>query len=175
MAVNGMFSLLEAAAHFRAFGANVEIAKQATLAEIAILIRDEAKSAIGTYKYNWQPLAESTVARKGADEPLLFTGELRDSMEAKIFADEEKAYVGSNNDKAVWHELGTNHFPPRSFLLSAALQKEREAVNIAKRNIRTAWTSAVTGHNDLAQLLHALRILIDVAHEIVRTGKHLTK
>jgi hypothetical protein len=162
MAVNGMFSLLEAAAHFRAFGANVEIAKQATLAEIAILIRDEAKSAIGTYKYNWQPLAESTVARKGADEPLLSTGELRDSIEAKIFADEEKAYVGSNNDEAVWHERGTNHFPPRS-------------VNIAKRNIRTAWTSAISGHNELSQLLHALRILIDVAHEIVRTGKHLTK
>jgi hypothetical protein len=180
MTVNGMFSLLEAAAHFRTFGANVEIAKQATLAEIAIMIRDEAKSAIGTYRYRWPELADATKedrAKKGfsEDEPGLRTGEMRDSIEAKILADEEKAYVGSNDDKLVWFELGTKSQPPRSILLSAALQKERQAVNIAKRNIRTAWTSAVAGHNDLAQLLHALRLLLEVAHEIKKIGKHLTK
>jgi hypothetical protein len=85
MTVNGMFSLLEAAAHFRTFGANVEIAKQATLAEIAILIRDEAKSAIGTYRYHWSELADATKedrAKKGfsEDEPGLRTGEMRDSI-----------------------------------------------------------------------------------------------
>src|ERR1700735_5045577 len=90
----GAFSLLEAAARFSAFAENTKIAKQVTLAEIAIMIRDEAKAAIGTYKFRWPHLAESTQEdrlRKGfsEDEPGLRTGEMRESIEAKIVVDEE--------------------------------------------------------------------------------------
>src|ERR1700744_4340496 len=60
MAVKGMVSLLESAAKFTAFSENIKLAKQATLAEIAIMVRDEAKAALGTYKYRWQHLADST-------------------------------------------------------------------------------------------------------------------
>jgi hypothetical protein len=86
---NGFFSLLEGAAHFAAFAENIKIAKQVTLAEIAIMVRDEAKAALGTYKYRWPHLAESTQedrVRKGfsEDEPGLRTGEMRESIEAKI-------------------------------------------------------------------------------------------
>jgi hypothetical protein len=36
------------------------------------------------------------------------------------------AHVGSNNDKAVWQELGTTTIPARSFLAGAAAHKFNE-------------------------------------------------
>jgi hypothetical protein len=44
---SGFYSLPEASAQFAMFVENIEIAEQVTLAEIAILVRDEAKSALG--------------------------------------------------------------------------------------------------------------------------------
>jgi hypothetical protein len=35
-------------------------------------------------------------------------------------------YVGSNHPEATWHELGTTHIPPRPFIITAAMGKERE-------------------------------------------------
>jgi hypothetical protein len=175
----GAFSLLEAAARFSAFAENTKIAKQVTLAEIAIMIRDEAKAAIGTYKFRWPHLAESTQEdrlRKGfsEDEPGLRTGEMRESIEAKIVVDEELAYVGSNNDKLVWFELGTQSQPPRSVLLMAALKKQPEATRIAKRNIRRAWISAGNGNHELMMALHALRLMLD-AFRYIYHGHGLKK
>jgi phage gpG-like protein len=34
--------------------------------------------------------------------------------------------VGSNNEKAIWHELGTSRIPPRPFLAGAAAAKHEE-------------------------------------------------
>ena len=42
--------------------------------------------------------------------------------------DDVKGYVGSNSDKAVWHELGTSRIPPRSFLAVPAMQVAPEIV-----------------------------------------------
>jgi hypothetical protein len=36
------------------------------------------------------------------------------------------AYVGSNDPKAVWHELGTSRIPPQPFLGGAAAAKHDE-------------------------------------------------
>jgi hypothetical protein len=47
MATGGLFSLLEAAAKFAAFEANIKFADEAILAELAILIRDKAKESLG--------------------------------------------------------------------------------------------------------------------------------
>jgi phage gpG-like protein len=41
---------------------------------------------------------------------LLETGDLRDSIERVV--PHGIAYVGSNNKKALWHELGTSRIPP---------------------------------------------------------------
>lgn len=89
------------------------------------IIEEEAKRVIGTYDYNWPPLAESTVARKGTDDPLLETGELRDSITHIVRGN--SVFIGSDLEKAVWQELGTSKIPPRSFLMGAAVHKGEEA------------------------------------------------
>lgn len=60
---NGTFSLLEAAAKFEAFLKNIKYADEATLSEIAMLVRDKVKERIGTYVYKWPELAASTAAK----------------------------------------------------------------------------------------------------------------
>jgi hypothetical protein len=52
--------------------------------------------------------------------PLLETGEMRASIEWN--AEGKEGHVGSNNDKAVWLELGTVRIPP--FLKGAAMRME---------------------------------------------------
>lgn len=128
-----MMTLGELAKVFGTAIAETAAARHEALEKAAELIEGEAKRVIGTYKYGWPELAESTKkdrVRKGfpENEPLLRTGEMRDSIEHT--AGVETAYVGSNNDKAVWQELGTSRIPPRSFLMGAAMHKGREAAEI---------------------------------------------
>jgi HK97 gp10 family phage protein len=104
----------------------VEHEKHKLLEKAAVIVEEEAKRVIGTYDYNWPPLAPSTLAKKSADTPLLETGEMRDSIEHKVSHDE--AHIGSNNDKAVFQELGTAKIPPRSFLAGALQHKAEEIV-----------------------------------------------
>ena len=102
------------------------------LEKAAQIVEDEAKRVIGTYEYGWPPLAPATLAQKQADTPLYETGEMRDSIEHYVDRDRLYGEVGSNNPKAVWQELGTftaagsQHIPPRSFLMGAAMHKEDE-------------------------------------------------
>ncbi len=122
------FSLLGFAAFIPSVIAAVNEAQHGALEKGAVIIEEEAKRVIGTYDYGWTPLAESTLARKAADTPLLETGEMRDSIEHNTDADGKEAHIGSNNDKAVWQELGTVTIPPRSFLMQAAIHKTDEVV-----------------------------------------------
>jgi phage gpG-like protein len=173
----GAFSILEAIGKFRAFEANMELAAEGILTEWAVTVRDKAKESIGTYNYGWPPLAPETVARKGADTPLLDTGALRDSISAFVqmhSVGHGRAVVGSNEDTAVWQELGTSRIPPRSFLVSSAMRSHKELGTIARKYIAAAWLSA--GHdNKILQLLHAIKLLLEIAHEVHRIGKRLAK
>lgn len=101
----------------------------------ALVVQTEAKRVIGTYDYGWPRLQPETIARKGGDTPLLETGEMRDSIEISVSADGHTASVGSNNPKAVWHELGTVHIPARSFLMGAALRTEQEVHEIVGKSV----------------------------------------
>src|ERR1700745_1703668 len=74
-------------------------------------IRQQARNYTGPSEAGpqWPQLAQSTQkdrVKKGfaANEPLLRTGELRDSIEITISHDGMSAEIGSNNEKAVWHE-----------------------------------------------------------------------
>lgn len=78
------------------------------------LLKTEIQSAIGSYKYAWPSLAESTLARKAGNTPLLETGEFRASFSFKIGHGE--AWVGTNDFRAIWFEMGTIHMPPRPYL-----------------------------------------------------------
>ena len=127
-----MFSLEEMAAILLSAAA-LEHEMHHTMKKVGELVEKEAKAAIGTYKFKWPELAESTQedrSRQGfpANEPLLRTGELRDSIGHR--AEGASVSIGSNNDKAVWQELGTARIPPRPFLQGAALEKKDEILNM---------------------------------------------
>lgn len=99
------------------------------------IVEDEAKRVIGTYDYGWPELAAATKADRvskgfAENEPLLRTGEMRDSIEHTVAREflETIGYVGTNNEIAVYQELGTTKIPPRSFLAQAAIHKESEVV-----------------------------------------------
>jgi HK97 gp10 family phage protein len=102
------------------------------LERCANIVKKRAKEKIGEYQDEagpfiaWPELADSTQAdreRQGypADEPLLRTGAMRDSIEHMVV--DGVAYVGSNSDDAVYQELGTIKMPPRSFLGGALVDE----------------------------------------------------
>ena len=116
------------------------------------IIEKESKSVIGSYRYGWPQLADETQddrVRKGypANEPLLRTGDMRNSIEYTILTSEKKAYVGSNDDKAVWQELGTSRgIPPRSFLGGAAMRKGEEVAHYVGGSMFRAITATGNGY-----------------------------
>ncbi len=101
-------------------------AQRRGLTQACLVIESEAKAAIGTYRYNWPRLSPATVARKGADTPLLQTGQMRDSITHEV-SNDGRAVVYTDDPKAVYHELGTARIPPRPFLSRAAIENESEA------------------------------------------------
>ena len=145
------FSLAGFVAFLPSLALEVEHANHSALEKAAQIVEEEAKRVIGTYDYNWPPLAESTLKNKAADTPLLETGEMRDSIEH--VSDHKEAQIGSNNDKAVWQELGTRTIPPRSFLAGALQHKAEEVVDIIGRDITKALAGeVVVGENMLIPL-----------------------
>jgi HK97 gp10 family phage protein len=115
--------------------------------QAAEIIKADAQKRIGEYQeytgpFNtWAPLAEATVADRVAqgfspDEPLLRTGELRDSIEAEAKGD--KAVVGSTSDIALYQELGTDKIPPRPFLGPAGYDSKLPIGEMAAKTM-IAW------------------------------------
>ena len=126
-------NLLEGAKLFTGMAQHMLYQQHKALDAAGKILEDAAKDVIGTYDYGWTPLAPSTLAKKNADTPLLETGEMRDSIERTVspvafgILPRGNVQVGSNNDKAVWQELGTSRIPPRSFLMETARRKGPEA------------------------------------------------
>jgi phage gpG-like protein len=121
------FNILGFIAHMAGVVAEMEHAHHVALERAAKIVEKEAKDVIGTYRYGWPPLAEATLKRKSDDTPLLESGKLRDSIHHSV--DHERARVGSDEDTAVWQELGTSRIPPRSFLAEAAKHKTDDVLN----------------------------------------------
>ncbi|MGJ0479967.1 hypothetical protein [Pantoea agglomerans] len=107
-------------------------------------IEKTAKEEIGVYQpaYGpfdaWAPLAESTKAdrvRRGysEDEPLLRSGELRDSIESKVVG--LSAIVGTKSDIGLWQEMGTENIPPRPFIGPAYVRKIDPLIDAISYNI----------------------------------------
>ncbi len=130
----GEMSFGAAAAFFLGMAHEMEKGREHSLEKAAAFAEEKAKAAIGTYEYNWTPLAASTVARKGADTPLLVDGALRDSYEHTVISGDE-AEVGSDNPIAEWQELGTPTIPPRPVLLETGKRYEKEIVAILEAGL----------------------------------------
>jgi hypothetical protein len=178
MSSGGFFTLLQAAAKFEAFSKSMQYANEAILTEWAVAVQKRAKESLGSYQKGWPKLAESTVERKGGrDTPLLDTGELRDSISGfvEMYGKEHgRGVVGTPLEKGLWAELGTTHEPARAWLLPAALHSKSDIDKIARKYIRSAWVSAGRD-NEVLHLLHAIKLLLEVAHEIISVTKHVMK
>jgi hypothetical protein len=125
------------AAHLMAVAVESEVLKHELLDEACKLVENEAKRVIGTYEYGWPQLAESTQADRerhgfAPNEPLLRTGGMRESIEHTVHGTD--GFVGSNDPKAKWQELGTSRgIPPRSFLGGAAAHEGPKIADLVGR------------------------------------------
>ena len=139
------FSILEAIAKMAEVSIAIEVETHHALEAAAKLVEKEAKAELGTYQnqagpfVGWPELADRTKndrvkAGYTENDPGLASGEMHDSVGRVVNSDMSfgvhEASVGSDNDKAVWFELGTVRQPPRSFLGAAAVRKEAEVVEI---------------------------------------------
>jgi hypothetical protein len=145
---------------------NVEEAREAALEVGAKMIKHEARRVIGTYDYGWPQLAESTQddrSKQGyaPNEPLLRTGELRDSINYTIVSPGKLAEIGSNNEIAVYQELGTSTIPARSFLAGSASRLEKPIVHM----IKDVVGAAVAGRTIEGEIIH---IAIEAAKHLAR-------
>lgn len=95
-------------------------------------IEETAKEEIGVYQpafgpfEAWAPLAESTKADRvrlgySEDEPLLRSGELRDSIQSEVVG--LAAIIGTKSEIGLWQEVGTDRIPPRPFIGPAYVRK----------------------------------------------------
>jgi HK97 gp10 family phage protein len=136
-------------------------------------IRRQAQNYIGTYDAvpQWPQLATSTQkerVKKGfpANEPLLRSGEMRDSIEITIARDGMSAEIGSNNDKAVWAELGTSRAPPRPFLGPAADIMGPQIAKAAGRAALAVMLGRGALSAEMHELLHLLHSLKEAGHAL---------
>lgn len=113
------------ALHLVSVSAGQVVAVHSGLEAVAQRIEKTAKAEIGHYQAAigpfpaWSELAESTKADRLAqgyteNDPLLRSGELRDSYEHEVHGVE--AVIGTKDDKGLWQELGTPTTPPRPVL-----------------------------------------------------------
>ena len=131
---------------FSAFAAYLEsLARTAPQAEHKAMdeasqdVLTAAKAMPGRYQTGWPQLAAATKAdrvRRGfsPNDPLLRTGELRDSYQRNV-ADHRHAEIGSNDKRAAWFEMGTSRMPPRPVLLTAGTEREKPVHDIIGRRI----------------------------------------
>jgi HK97 gp10 family phage protein len=124
-------SLSAFATHLAILEASMALQLEGGLTEAAKVVQETAQAKFGEYQAAvnnfsaWAELAEATKTdwvRQGfsADEPLLRTGELRDSISYAVKG--LTAVIGSTNDVMVFHELGTINMPPRPVLGPAAVE-----------------------------------------------------
>lgn len=141
----GEISILEAIAKLGEMTLAVKEAERLAMEKATRIVQREAKREIGHYQDQagqfvaWAGLADSTLADKdrkgyGTPDPLLRTGDMRDSIERRVeqsgFLGVTEGAVGSDSDIAVYQELGTSKMPPRSFLGGAAFRKAEEVAEV---------------------------------------------
>lgn len=132
-------SFMEAAVHCGELALAVHEAEHSSLERATKFLQKKVKEKYGEYQPQagefvaWAELAESTKQdreRQGypEDEPLLRRGDVRDSIEREVH--DSEGFVGSDNDIAVWEELGTSKMPPRSTMGSAGVENAEAIVKI---------------------------------------------
>jgi phage gpG-like protein len=158
-----VFSLAEMAAKLIASDHILKAAEHEVIANSCAMVAGRAADMIGVPQPGWAPLAAETLKRKdGINTPLLESGEMRSSIAWN--SDATEGFVGSNNKKAIWQELGTSRIPPRSFLGSAAIQMAPEIEKLADRAVAEAFE----GTGVFGEVLRGLR---ETGHKLGETAE----
>lgn len=123
------------------------------LTVIGLFLEKDSKSIIGHLQHGlggagygaWEPLAEATQREKerlgyGSAsndwQPLLRTGELRDSISYSVQL--HQVHIGSDSEIMVWQELGTMRIPPRP-VLGLAMYRNKVKLEKALCNFVVSW------------------------------------
>jgi phage gpG-like protein len=160
--MTGVFSILGFVAQIRQIESDIDKLGPAIIARACEMVCARAKAMLGTYQDGWPALQPETIARKmRGDSPLLETGEMRDSIEWNSSG--LQGYVGSNNDRAVWMELGTSKVPPRPFLSLAAAEMEDKIHRMAAKAVKAVIRGEGMGGSEMRELLHILK---HAAHDL---------
>jgi phage gpG-like protein len=156
--MSGILTVGEFIAHIGRVEHNMRRAENLAIVRACKMVQKAAQNMMGHPQPFWLALEPETIERKAnGNTPLLETGELRASI--KITAPvrvggEVVGYVGSNNDKAVWHELGTSRVPPRPFLSTAAAAKEKEIVKLTGDLV---FAAMVLDYKGTFEILHLVK------------------
>lgn len=167
----GIHSLAEAAARFARVSIGLKIIDHACLEEAGQIIEAEAKRVIGTYDYGWPPLKPETIERKTTgDSPLLETGEMRDSIHHMVQGD--KVFIGSDNEKAAFHEYGTSRgIPPRPFLSTAAQHKHAEVAKKIGKHYADAIIDSLIAGRMIAPVVTGIAVESQASGMAARIGR----
>lgn len=160
-----MLTLGQMAAELYGIRMNFEALPEEVIERACQMVEKEAKDSLGSYHIGWPQLAASTQAdrvRQGypANEPGLRSGEMRDSIEhtpPTMEDGEVVGYVGSNDPKLLWFELGTVKQPPRTVLMGAAMRKENAIIEMAIKRAIAAWEGRGAGSRAVRELLRATK------------------
>ena len=158
----GVYSVLGFVAKLKAIEHDMNALGPAIVARACEMVCEEAKRVIGEGYDYWPALQPETLARKMMNTPLLETGELRASIEWQSHGLE--GAVGSNSDKALWHEFGTARIPPRSFLAGAAMAMEDKIHKMAVRAVMAVIRGEGLHGSEMGELLHFLHALHHAGH-----------
>ena len=119
---------------------------KAYLEAVGSKIERDAKEIIGHYQRSdtgpfpeWEELAPSTKADRVSkgftpNDPLLRTGELRDSIGHEVRG--RSVAIGSDLDIAIYQEMGTATIPPRPFLRIAAFRSKKWLGQLYAKTLR---------------------------------------
>ena len=171
--MSSFMNLAESAARFAAAAADIEAAKLAALEEACQLVEERAKGLIGHPNSQWPPLAAETLKRKdNVNTPLLETGEMREFDRARCRR-LVHGYVGSNDDKAVWQELGTSRgIPPRSFIGLAAHLEGPNVAKVAGKTLVAAIGAGLAGRR-VHEFFEIAHIAAEAFHKVGETASDL--
>jgi hypothetical protein len=110
------------------------------------MLEHAARELIGTEDQEWPPLSPRTIAEKGrlgftgqvsSTDPLLRTGELRDSI--KHVVEDVEVILGSDDPQAAYHEYGTEREPPRPFIATTMFREGHDAATLVWRHVMAAF------------------------------------
>lgn len=101
--------------------------------------------------FDWEPLTDSTKADKQRQgyvmnsdyNPLLRTGEMRDSIKYDFNPFLHKLRLGSDSQIMLYQELGTKYIPPRS-VLGLTMSQAFPVVSYTFGRMMTAWLQGKT-------------------------------